>query len=315
MTERLHEMLAFILENDAGITKGRARSVASYFADMESFLSSSRRDLEEIRGIGRRRTIRLRNEEIEKIIEVKGLGYIDPQRPVSDNFLSAISREFTKRQLKMINKINLDKLSVNPFLIRTLNLCTPEAVIRLNVYMLATRSIVTSMGFFVEKLLLSSSSLVEKAPRGSGWDIIKEDIDGERHWIQVKSGPSDMDKDQIVYWTQKIQEKISEGDKAYIGITYGKRTNNTITISLMKQLLPDWEIKTMIGKELWDFLSDDPEYHKRLFNTLRRSAQVILGKHSIFDEIESCIERVKREFIAKYGEGEEGISNYIDNIF
>ena len=312
---RLHEMLAFILEKDAGLTKGRARSTASYFADMESFLNSSRRELEEIRGIGRRRTIRLRDEEIDNIIEVKRLGYIDPQQSVSDNFLSAMGREFSNRQLKMINEINLDKLSVNPFLIKTLNLSTPEELIRLNVYMLATRSIVTSMGFFVEKLLLSSSSLVEKAPRGTGWDIIKEDIDGETHWIQVKSGPSPMDKDQIVYWTQKIQEKISEGDKAYIGITYGKRTNNTITFNLMKQLLPDWEIKTLIGKELWNFLGDDPEYLKSLFNTLRRSAQVILGEHSIFDEIESCIERVTIEFLDKYGEGEEGISKYIDNIF
>lgn len=313
MSERLHEMLAFVLENDAGLTKGRARSVASFFADIESFLSVTRRELEEIRGIGRRRPIRLKGEEIDKIIEAKE--HLDPRRSVSENFLAAISRAFTKRQLEMIQGLNLDNLSPNPFLIKALNLHTPEEVVRLNVYMVATRSIVTSMGFFVEKLLLSSSDSVEKAPRGSGWDIIKEGGEGEKHWIQVKSGPSDMDKDQIVYWSEKIKEKMSEGDKAYIGITYGKRTNKTVTIGLMKQLLPDWEMKTLIGKELWDFISDDPEYHTMLFDTLRRSAQAVLSRHSICEEIEACVERLRKEFVGKYGDGEAGVSNYISDIF
>jgi len=315
VSERLHEMLAFILEKDAGLTRGRARSVASYFADIESFLGATRSDMEEIRGIGRRRTIRLRSEEIDRIMEVKERGYLDPGRPVSDNFLAAISRDFTKRQLEMIQGLNLDNLNPNPFLIKTLNLHTPKEVVRINVYMAATRSIVTSMGFFVEKLLLASSDSVEKAPRGSGWDIIKEGDGGQRHWIQVKSGPADMDKDQIVYWSQKIQEKLSEGENAYIGITYGKRTNVTVTIGLMKQLLPDWELKTLIGRELWDFISDDPEYHTRLFDTLRRSAQAVLASHSICEEIERCVDRVTGEFVAKYGDGDAGVSNYISDIF
>jgi len=171
------------------------------------------------------------------------------------------------------------------------------------------------MGFFVEKLLLSSSDTVEKAPRGSGWDLIKQDSKGRRHWIQVKSGPNDMDKDQIVYWSGKIAEKTDEGDPAYIGITYGKRTLETVTLGLMKQLLPDWELKTLIGRELWDFISDDPQYHAKLFDTLRKSAQTVLSRNSICNEIEECVERVLKEFEDKYGQGEDGVSRYLSDIF
>ena len=117
MSESLHEMIAFVLENEAGLSKGRARSVASYFADIGSFVGVKPEDLAEIRGIGRRRTMRLTNEEIKKIMEIKEKRYIVPTKTVSENFLSAISREFTKRQFEMIRGIGLDNLSPNPFLI------------------------------------------------------------------------------------------------------------------------------------------------------------------------------------------------------
>ncbi len=315
MTEQLHEMLAFVLENDAGLTPGKSRSVASHFADIKDFLNAKKKDLKNITGVSGRRAINLSEEEISRILEVKKKGCIDKNADVSDNFLSAISRAFTKRQLDMIRSLNLDNLNPNPFLIKTLNLHTPEEVVRLNVYMVATRSIVTSMGFFVERLLLASSKTAERAPRKSGWDLVKTDDKSNVHWIQVKSGPNDMDKDQIVYWSEKIQEKIDGGDKAYIGITYGKRTNNTVTFGIMKQLLPDWELRTLIGRELWDFISDDPKYHTRLFKTLRKAAEQILQTHSICEEIESCIERVRTEFIETYGSGNKGVTKYIDEIF
>jgi len=124
-----------------------------------------------------------------------------------------------------------------------------------------------------------------------------------------------MDKDQIVYWSEKIAEKVNEGDKAYIGMTYGKRTNETVTLGLMKQLLPDWEMKTLVGRELWDFVSDDPTYHTRLFDTLRRSAQQVLQQRSICEEIDNCVERIIGEFTSTYGTGEEGVLKYIESIF
>ncbi|BBD63722.1 hypothetical protein NIES4072_26220 [Nostoc commune NIES-4072] len=52
--------------------------------------------------------------------------------------------------------------------------------------MAATRSIVTSMGFFIEDLLLTSSDTVEKAPNKSGWDLVKTTSNGEKFWLQIR---------------------------------------------------------------------------------------------------------------------------------
>lgn len=313
-TEKLHELLAFILKNDVGITNGKARSLASYFADIGEFLNVTKEALADVKGISGRQTIRLTEEEILNIIGVRELGYLDANISIPENFLGAISRAFTKRQMAMIEGLNLASLSPNPLLVKALNIHTPEELIKVNVYMVVTRSIVTSMGFLVEHLLLASSDSIEKGPKGSGWDLVKRK-DGGIHWIQVKSGPNDMDKDQIVYWSEKIAEKISEGDRAYIGMTYGKRTNETVTLGLMKHLLPDWEMKILVGRELWDFVSDDPAYHTKLFDTLRRAAQQVLQERSICEEIDKCIERIIGEFTSAYGAGEVGVLKYIENIF
>ncbi|WP_333484838.1 PmeII family type II restriction endonuclease [Microcoleus sp. K1-B6] len=242
-------------------------------------------------------------------------GKLSLQLTIAENFLASICRDFTGRQLVMVENLTLGKIYPNPFLIRALNLDTPEEVVRLNVYMTATRSIVTSMGFFIQKLLISCSESAESPPAKSGWDAIKTTSDGEKCWIQVKSGPNDMDKDQIVYWAAKIEEKIQEGDRAYIGIAYGKRTNKTVTLGLLKQILPNSEMITLIGRELWDFVSEDTRYTVNLFEVLRQSASQVLAQSSIDEAIERCSDRIIAEFIGKYGEGSQGVFNYIADIF
>ena len=77
MTEELHEMLAFVLENEVGLTAGKARSLASYFSDIGEFLSITEDAIANIRGIGGKRTIKLSEEEINKIIAMKELGYLE----------------------------------------------------------------------------------------------------------------------------------------------------------------------------------------------------------------------------------------------
>jgi hypothetical protein len=288
---------------------------ASQFSDLEEFINVTESDISNIKSISGKKILKLTADEIKRILSFVSSGNLSPQLTVAENLLASISRDFTKRQLAMLTLLSLENLNPNPFLIRSLNLETPEKVIRLNVYMATTRSIVTSMGFFIQNILLASSETIENAPKNSGWDLMKTNLSGERCWIQVKSGPNSMDKDQIVYWAKKIQEKIDEGDKAYLGITYGKRTQSTVTIGLLKQLLPDWEMRTLIGRELWDFVSDDPDYSSLLLEILRTSAAKVLHQHSISEEIDACCDRIANEFIKKYGSGTQGVDNYIKDIF
>ncbi|MEG3841655.1 PmeII family type II restriction endonuclease [Microcoleus sp. herbarium14] len=316
MSEQLHELLAFVLEKEVGLPARKSQSLAGHFAELEEFINLEAETLRNgISSISGKRALRFTPDEIEGILAFISSGKLSLQLTIAENFLGSICRDFTGRQLAMVENLTLGKIHPNPFLIRALNLDTPEEVVRLNVYMTATRSIVTSMGFFIEKLLISCSESAENPPEESGWDAIKTTSDGEKCWIQVKSGPNDMDKDQIVYWAAKIEEKIQEGDRAYIGIAYGKRTNKTVTLGLLKQILPNSEMITLIGRELWDFVSEDTRYTVNLFEVLRQSASQVLAESSIAEAIERCSDRIIDEFIGKYGEGSQGVFNYIADIF
>lgn len=311
--EQLHEMIAFILEKEARLPRGRSRSLAAHFVDLAEFLTFDPAGVF-FRSVSGRSLPAITPSEATAIRAVQTGGLLDPSVDTKDNYLAAIGRDFTRRQLAAVRGLTLDSLSPNPFLIESLNIATPQELVHINVHMVATRSIVTSMGFFVEKLLLSSSSSVERAPRGSGWDVIKHK-DGQRHWIQAKSGPNDMDKDQVVFWVGKIQERVGEGEKGYIGITYGRRQSDTISIRLLRQLLPDWEMHTLIGRELWDFIGDDPRYHERVFGNLRKAALQVMDNRTISQEIEGCVERVTAEFEGRYGTGMQGLRRFIGDIF
>lgn len=310
MSEREQELIALLLEETGQFSRPRARTISSFFdslGDLEGATGASLSGLTQHSG-----KPLLRQGEIAVIRNLTKGQMFDSSKSVTDNFISVISREFTKRQLNMLASLNLESMNPNPFLIQSLNLSTPEEVIRLNVYAAATRSIVTSFGMVVQNMLSVTSESVHKVK--SGWDLVKVK-DGVNNWIQVKSGPNDMDKDQIVYWAGQIADVEQAGGKGYIGMTYGKRDNQTVTLSLLKSYLPDQELKTLIGRELWDFLSDDTELHSHVLNILRQEAIRVLNGNNIVGEVEACVRKVTKEFVERYGDGPEGVKKYVDYIF
>lgn len=313
MTEQLHEMLGFVLEEEAGITSARARSTAAYFSTLEEFLETPEELFHQgFRSLTGKLTLNLSNEDIENIVKLQASGHLSPDISIRENFLSAISRHFTRKQIDMIQSLSLDQLTPNPFLISALGLNTPREVITLNVYMRAGRSVVTSMGSFIEDLLVASSDTAHKVKRG--WDIRKIDDSGPDHWIQIKSGPNDMDKDQIEFWAGKIADLEGEGEKGYIGITYGTRDMETVTLGLLESYLPDWEIKTLIGRELWDFVGDDEKFHEEVCVILREAAHQVLNQRTFVGEIDSKASALEEEFIDRFGQGGDGVKAFIDSI-
>lgn len=312
MKIELPELIFKVLSVEGDIPSGVARKVSGFFNDMDEFLNCTYDQLKNLKTVSGK-PIPLEGRYIQSILHVASSGIISPSSSVIDNYIRVISMEFTKKQIETIKAISLSKLNVNPLLVRSLNLKTPLEMLEFNIYAAVSRSIVTSMGYFVQNLLSVSSESVEKVQ--SGWDIVKHDPKGIDHFIQVKSGPNDMDKDQIVYWLRKIVEAESSGNKGYIGITYGKRENNTVSLSLMRTYLPNMEFRTLVGRELWDFLTDDPNFHERLFENLRVSAARILGIRSIEEEIRDCINKVHEEFKGLYGDGSSGLESYLSSIF
>jgi hypothetical protein len=89
----------------------------------------------------------------------------------------------------------------------------------------------------------------------------------------------------------------------------------TVSLGILKQLIPDWELRTLIGRDLWDFVSGNEGYVDFVMQTLREAALDVLKDNTIMDEINLCVEKVVQEFISEYGDGAEGVDNYISNIF
>lgn len=303
----LFELLYHFLEKECLIGSTTAQKIASRFYNISEFVEYDFTELKDIESEGGKKLIRISDEKIIEITSAIKLGKLDVEKSVQENYLQSIGRVFVTTQIRNINNITLDILNPNPFLIKSLNLIDIAQMIEFLVFQRATRSIVTSFGFVFEKLLVAASAT--KLSRG--FDVIKS-LHGFEHYIQVKSGTSDMDKDQIIHWKSLIEEKEKEGHKAYIGMPYGKRDGGGMTLGLMRQYLPDWENRTLIGKELWDFISGNKDFHEVVLHSLSTAATCMLNDESILSYIEDATTRVLSEFNLKY---KGNISTYVNSLF
>ncbi len=294
------------LKRECKLGEVTSTKIASQFTELNKFVQFDFKRFRTYRSVDGNKLIRgFRNEYVIKI--QKKIKYVNPQISLIENYLQLIGRDFIRTQVLNLRDLTLEKLNPNPFLINALNLKNVDEMIEFLVFQRAARSIVTSFGFCLERLLIASGS--EKLT--SGFDIFKI-VDKITHYIQVKSGTSDMDKDQIKFWKNKIVEVEKKDSRGYIGMPYGKRDKNAITINLMKSYLPNWEARTLIGKELWEFISEEKDFHEKVLDCLKISATQILNNSTILNIILKTIERIKTEFKNKYG---DNIDNYINDLF
>lgn len=180
MKIELPELIYKVLSVEGDIPSGVARKVSGFFNDMDEFLNCTYNQLKNLKTVSGK-PIQLEEQYIQSILHVASSGVISPSSPVIDNYIRVVSMEFTKKQIATIKAISLSKLNVNPLLVRSLNLKTPLEMLEFNIYAAVSRSIVTSMGYFVQNLLSVSSESVEKVQ--SGWDIVKHAPNGINHFI------------------------------------------------------------------------------------------------------------------------------------
>ncbi len=284
--------------------KKKAKIIASQFNDINAFLSATETDFTSIKFIGGG-VLGFSKNELEFIKEIQVSKVIDSKLSAQQNLCKIATELFIKKQLVMIGALTLEGLNCNPILISALRLQSSEELVKFYVFQAAGRSIVTSLGFLVQDLLLYSGENVfdarhEESGDHTKWDLVKQKTGEVRVWIEVKSGPNDLDKAQVLHYKKEIEEIEKRGEKAYIGETYGKRTSNTITHGLYRQYLPDWEKRTLIGTELWDFISDDPSYHEKLIKLLTSTAEILLGNHSLVEVIEAKAEDLTKVLNAEH---------------
>ncbi|WP_051203639.1 TdeIII family type II restriction endonuclease [Hugenholtzia roseola] len=293
------------LKGLSGAFKQKIDILAHHFGSLDSFLAAKREDFENITFIGGEKAIKLTESDFEKIIAFQRSGLLDSKLSIRENFIKVLVSEFVNRQLQMIENLELETLNINPILAGALNLDNEKDLIRYYVYQAISRSVVTSVGFLVQNLILYASEYVHEGKEDelgeqTKWDIVVEKVNEVKAYLEIKSGTNDVNKTQMQHYKREIELIENQGFRAFIGETYGKREDKTVTHGLMKQYLPDWDKRTLIGKELWGFITDDKDYHHKLVEMLLSASKHVLSNQTIIDKIESRMEPILDSFQTKY---------------
>ena len=304
--DHVFEFLEQLIKKDAKIEKTKAAVLASQFSTLDVFKNTDFLNKKIYRGD--KTEIKLNVSQRKRIEDLKK--FVNPNLDIKENWIKYLAITFVETQLVNIKSLSLETMNMNPFLIKALNLKTPDEVIRFNVYQTATRSITTSMGFTLESMVGHSGARM--GVKGEWYDVVKQ-VNNLTYWIQVKSGPNDVDKDQVVHFNSVFNKTDNKSNLAKLGIVYGKRPLNTISMNHIKKYLDSWKDRLLVGKELWDFVSDENNYHKKVLKWIEDVSSIMLHGHSINDEIEKSIVRVIKEFESKYGTGVNGVKKYIND--
>lgn len=234
---------------------------------------------------------------------------VNPNLTIQENFIILLTKDFINKQVVMLDNMSIDKFNANPILCYALKLDSPRDFITYNAYQAISRSIVTSMGFLVQDLLLYSNENIYEGKnyaegKNTKWDLVIDKLDEVKSFLEIKSGFNDMDAAQIKHYNEEINLVEQAGNKAFIGITYGKKDARTVTSGLLESYVKEWRRKTLVGKELWDYVSEDDGYHKILIDSINSTANAILNNNSIVKKIDAKIEELLSEFNDTYSDME-----------
>ena len=291
--------------NDVG--EKTAIAIARYYETLDNFLNANFLTLSNIITVNGRRIVR--ESSMKGILEV--VQDIPKGYSVKEIWIRVLVKDFLDTQVSMLENISLNSLTINPFLVRALELNNPTEVIRFNLYQHVTRSIVTSWGFCVERILRYTGA--EDIPEAkTGFDIQKvyEDI---IHYIQIKSSPNSMNVDMVRWLNRKVKE-LEERDSGYrplLGLTFGRKEQvaGQITGNID---LPEYNI--LVGKELWDFISEETNFHCKVLDTISEVTGGVLPR-SFSDMVDEKFKELLVEWIQKYGDGESSVDKVVDELF
>ena len=213
----------------------------------------------------------------------------------------------SKEKIANVTAQNLiETNAINPFLVAALGM-ELKTVARFYVYQRIQRGIVTSFGADMEFIVKG----IAGGKRGEWWDVVTE-YEGMTYYISVKSGPSDMDKDQVEHFADRATKEMKKDKSAYpiIGMGYGRSLWPIIGTTLKNKGLSP-EKHAIFGKRLYEILTKDPNGHKKILTIIKEAEKKILGKKTITDLIEEKVEEIAKEFQKKY----RTVGDLIDDTF
>ena len=288
--------------------KEKLEIIKSQYSSLEKFKQASVNEISSLPN-GKKLT----QKEIKAIEELQK--EINNDCTIEENFIQLFTKKFIAKQLEKIKEITINDLNTNPLLCYALKFDNPKDFIKFYTYQAVSRSIVTSMGFLVQDLLLYSNEHIYDGKNYNEGKKTKFDLvidkDGEKTFFEIKSGFNDLDKGQIKHYNEELSSVEKKGNKAYIGITYGKKNAATVTSKLLETYVKDWKKKTFVGRELWEYISGKGQYHSTLSKNIRNAANAVLHDSGIVKEIEKKINDLVRDFKSHYN----SMDDYYDSLW
>ena len=209
-------------------------------------------------------------------------------------------KAFIERNIKNIRKLSgeamIEESAMNPFLIKALGIKDFDALAKFYVYQRVGRSIVTSFGTMIEHIVRELSNGEQ-----FGWWDVKASIDSSPYYMSVKSGPRDMDKDQVSYFARQAKEVMDAEPEAVpvIAMGYGKSPWPIIPGTLHSNGL-DPEKHLLLGKKLYERITGESDYHVRLLEIIGEVARRTLYDRKVIDIIEEKVEEISTFFKRTY---------------
>ncbi len=224
--------------------------------------------------------------------------------------IKRIFTEFLRRRIRAIRRLRLRDLDINPFVLRLysqqLGLSDSESIVRWLVQQRLERGTVTALGTALQRVarVFSEGTGVE------GADIMKTK-DGRHYYIQVKSGPNTVPKDMARRISELLHsaQRRNAGSVALFAMCYG--SPDRVSSIVRKYVEVEW----IIGKEFWEFISDDPNCLDEIYTIATEVSQEFRDRQgqTISEVLEARIQNLQSEFAALYGRsGEEMWQRLLD---
>lgn len=214
-------------------------------------------------------------------------------------------RKFLGRAVAIIERLSaetmIEESAINPFLAKALGFNDFDTLARFYVYQRVGRSLVTSFGMSLEDVVKA----IVKGDKGVWWDIVKQTKD-KHYYISVKSGPRDMNKDQTMEFSRNAKKIMKENPKAFpiIAMAYGKEVWPVIVDTLRNEKL-DPKKHALAGKRLYEELTGDKDYHKKLLDMVTQIELKETGGKTILELLESKVKEIANGFKKKYATVDE----------
>ena len=160
-------------------------------------------------------------------------------------------------KFRALEDITFEDLDFNPFILKLMNLKSADEIAEFMISQRVERSLFTTYGHRIQKI----AKMLSQTPKDAGSSEIVKEKEGRKNYIQLKAGPNTVNKGISIEVNQFLEKtKATDPDAGlFLGMTYGKRGRVSSIIHRYSHV--SW----LMGREFWEFISDDPNCARRIF--------------------------------------------------